>query len=658
MKLNKNILFIFVVFTTIFISLEFIFPRYFSYDDNLYFIGAYKHSYQTLTEHRDIALINFNQYMGHVFLAQGQTGVLFFPVYIAAWISKLFTNELYWIADILAYFFLLSGCIAMFFLLKELGCKEKTPLAGAFLWISMPFVFTTSKSWIFISYMAFWLPFNFWALTKLSKTYDLKQWLLFSVIRTAMLFCGYIHYFHIMFVMEIVFISFSLLFKSGLHKKFILYFLSSYAVSSVLALPMLLPMYKAMTLSAERGAPLTFNTITEYSMACEWFFNSQIFDFSYWIFPTSSPIFFVGIPLLLIPLMVINKSIKDSSYAKHIYIFLSGGAVSLILSTKFYGYLSFIPTFSMFRWPFKYYLFFVFFLVIAVILIWNSVTEIQTVSGKLLMPVLITISLVSNVSLMFYSGNIPGYQMKLQPPIPFYSGLSGKETGRFFTGWVKNSVRTDAPKLMVGFMPNIFDLYHFAGYDPLVAKVNLKNSLNLNYISTFQSYASPELFHLLSKKGVKYLVTENKPETLEACKSFANLKIVYIDDEIIVFLNTTYLPIVYRSDSPQKEVKFVYGANKVDIFPENSGEINISLAPIEGYKVYFNGKPSDLKIEAVPLKEGIYDSYENIKINVPENVEKVTLKYEDPYFVTGVWISVITLFLSAVVLIIKKYRPI
>lgn len=645
------------VFIGIFAFAQFMSPRFFSLDDNTYFASSYKYSYSSLFLNGQVPLFNFHQYMGLPFLAQGQTGVFFIPSYIAVFLSYMFFKTDLYSCDILAFIFLALACISMYFLVIKLSCKNYIAMAASILWVTMPFIFTVSRSWIFIAYMAFWIPFNFLILLKLSEKQDIKLWLLFTLLRAAMLLNGYVHYFHILFVFEVLFLALSITVKKWFKPRFLLYFFGSYAITALLASVMLLPMYKLASISADRAQPLNFEQITQFALTLDSFIKAQMFEFSSWVFKAPGPQFYIGIPLLLIPLFLVDKNIRGNIDRKILVIFSVCLVAAFILSTKFYGSLSFIPTFSMFRWPCKYYIFFVFFLLIIIALIWDSAIKSEIRVSHLLIPSAIIISILINTGLIVYSGDLLKYGLKYKAPIPFYQNIS--DTGRFFTGWVKNTPRYAADKLLTGSFALQSGLYHFAGYDPLVSKINLDNSLGLKYMSVYQQQPDKDLFKLLSEKGVKYIVTENSEENMTNLSGYPFLRPIFKDDEIVVFKNGNAMPIIYFSDAPLDPVDFDYKVNDIIISPLKSGELNVSIAPIDGYKVYFDGKFAEAAEQPHLIEYGKYKTYAPIKLQIPENTEKIAIKYEDNYFIIGGIISCITfitIMLISAFLIIKSKR--
>lgn len=631
------------IFVFLFVVMEFAYPRYFSYDDNTNFGITYEFNFNTVLQRKQVPLVNFHQYMGQTYLGQGQTGVFFLPAYVSVALSRIFTGDALWNIDILVFLFLLAAALAMYRLLLELGVSEPRACAGALLWVTMPFVFTVSRSWVFVAYMAFWIPLNFFLMLRLVKGASPGLWLLFVLLRVFMLYNGYVHYFHILFVMELIFWGICRIMNQWWSRGFFWRYLASYAVTALLSLPMLLPMYRVSALSAERGAPLHFDEITQFALTLPVFLKAQLFEFSSWVFTAPGPVFYAGIPLFLIVFLSFHKDIRKGALGKPIGVLGFCSLAAFLLSTKIYGIFSFLPTFSMFRWPCKYYLLFLFFFVAVCILIWQALDDADFRLGEAAAPVLIGISLTANAGLAFYSGDLLRYGLKYENPPDIYRQLKKEKQGYFFTGWVKDSPRFVSPMLMTGFSATQAGLYHFAGYDPLVSSVNLQNSLGLRYLAIYQQPPDAELFDLLSAKSVRYMVTENSEENFRKFREFSSLKFLYKNDFILIFENSDALPIVSFQQNPLQEVPFHFGTNEITVYPQGSGLLNISLAPIEGYRVYFDGKLSPQSVQAVPMNRGQYRTFEPVQISVPQGVQTVSLKYEDPWFTAGLILSALSL---------------
>ena len=202
-RINKHILLL--IFTTcIWLSaLEIAQPFFFSFGDSVnQFLPNYSYNWRALIEHHTLPLVNYHQYLGQTYFAQGQTGVLYIPTYFATWLSKIFFQDFYHLLDITAIAHLIISALFFFLLLKQLKIHPIISYLVTLLWITNPYLITTSKAWIFTTYLAVYLPLNFLILEKFLK-YPLRKYLiLLSVTKALMLFSGYVQHSYILFLFE------------------------------------------------------------------------------------------------------------------------------------------------------------------------------------------------------------------------------------------------------------------------------------------------------------------------------------------------------------------------------------------------------------------------------------------------------------------------
>jgi hypothetical protein len=86
-------------------------------------------------------------------------------------------------------------------------------------------------------------------------------------------------------------------------------------------------------------------------------------------------------------------------------------------------------------------------------------------------------------------------------------------------------------------------------------------------------------------------------------------------------LSQEYLRSIFELE--KREVQYRLGVNEMEIFTEsNAAFLVVNIAPIEGYRIWFDGKP------AGEIDEGQIPA----QISVPEGVGKVTLKFREPTF--------------------------
>ena len=88
-------------------------PCFFLHDDNAtWFTGAYAHDFRVLTETGRVAEVNYYQYGGEPFLEQGQTAVLYPPVYLGAALARWVSGDLRWTIEWIAAEHLSIACLA------------------------------------------------------------------------------------------------------------------------------------------------------------------------------------------------------------------------------------------------------------------------------------------------------------------------------------------------------------------------------------------------------------------------------------------------------------------------------------------------------------------------------------------------------------------
>ncbi|MES2310441.1 MAG: hypothetical protein V4507_16430, partial [Verrucomicrobiota bacterium] len=98
----------------IFLTLETLSPRFFSWDDNAsQFCGYYQYNYESLVHQKTFPSMVWTQYTGQTNLTQSQSGVFYLPAYIATALSwSLFKSPL-WNIDLLVVLHLLIGLLGM-----------------------------------------------------------------------------------------------------------------------------------------------------------------------------------------------------------------------------------------------------------------------------------------------------------------------------------------------------------------------------------------------------------------------------------------------------------------------------------------------------------------------------------------------------------------
>jgi len=122
------------------------YTQLFLYDDNATaFLPFYTYNWNSVINNLTIPFINFHQYLGHTYFSQGQTGVLYPPIYLAVLLSKLTTGSHFFTIDILVLLHFCCSVVGMFFLLKRFNIDTKLSFIFSLIWIPFPFFHDNSK---------------------------------------------------------------------------------------------------------------------------------------------------------------------------------------------------------------------------------------------------------------------------------------------------------------------------------------------------------------------------------------------------------------------------------------------------------------------------------------------------------------------------------
>ncbi len=233
-------------------------PRYFLHDDNAsWFIGAYLHDYRVLTETGRMAEMNYYQHGGEPFLQQGQTAVLYPPVYLAVALAKFVSGDVIWTIDWVAALHLALGLVGFYFWLRQGGVAKHLAALGALAWVLNPFVLDVGSSWIMTIIIAAWLPWLFWAFDRLRALPSTRSAIALGVSAGLLFLQGYIQWFaySILFLGLYALLQFVL--RPQERKPVVIYYLVvSTLIFAILALPLLLPVLHAIDDSAMRRSPL------------------------------------------------------------------------------------------------------------------------------------------------------------------------------------------------------------------------------------------------------------------------------------------------------------------------------------------------------------------------------------------------------------------
>ncbi len=354
-----------------FIAIESARPCFFLHDDNAtWFIGAYAHDFRVLTETGRLAEVNYYQYGGEPFLEQGQTAVLYPPVYLGVALARWVSGDVRWTIEWIAAAHLTAGLLGFYCWLRRGAVKPGLAACGGLAWVLNPFVLLVGANWITVTYLACYLPWLFWAL----------DGLLFRPSRLSAFFLGAI--LALFFLQGYVqWVAYSLLFL-GLYgvarmlepasrpRLATLYFIALAAlVFLIFAAPLLVPMLHATAVSAARAQPLPVTQALDYRVLHPDLIRAQAGLFRpHLIFGISTAILYCP-ALLLVPVMVVRFFRAGMMIRQRLFPLLILALLTLIFSSRWHALLTMTPLFEKFRWPFKVFVLADFFLLAS--LVWS-----------------------------------------------------------------------------------------------------------------------------------------------------------------------------------------------------------------------------------------------------------------------------------------------
>jgi len=394
------------------LGMEAVRPCFFLHDDNAtWFIGAYAHDFRVLTETGRLAEVNYYQHGGEPFLEQGQTAVLYPPVYLGVALAKWVTGDMRWSLEWIAAIHLTIGMLGFSFWLRQGGVAPWHAALGGLAWVLNPFVLIVSASWIFTSLVAAWLPWLFWTLDHLLLRPSARAAFFLGTSASLLFLQGYVQMFAYSVLFLAVYALFQFATRPETRKPAVLYYLGvSVLVFTILSLPLLLPMLHAVNDSAIRASALPVEAALFYNVAPTDFFFAQLCLFqSNLAFGASTVILFCP-ALLFIPVTAFRLYYGGAAAQRRLFPLLFLAFLALIFSTQWHGLLTLLPVFDKFRWPFKVFLFADFFLIASfawTTASWTKSRFSSARSASLTAAICLTLVVLVNlaISLVFHDKN-------------------------------------------------------------------------------------------------------------------------------------------------------------------------------------------------------------------------------------------------------------
>lgn len=648
---------------------EKLFPNSFLTSDNAtYYLPSYVYNIKSIFESKTLPLINFYQYLGNVHLAQGQTGVLYFPIYLSGILSKLIFKDYLHTMIILGFLHFYIASIGMFLILKRFQVKSCLALITTLMWITFPYHILVGRGWIFVVYSIAYIPINFLLLDNLLKSPKIKYAIFLAILKSMFFFQGYIQYVFMLFFVEILYFALyvriqykeifdwhslkklreNLITNSKL-KCLLKYYFSSILLFLGLIPPLLFPMFNAQRESFYRSHRVPIWDFLGEKLTVSKFFKTQFFNFDiYGAFTASNEIFFIGVInlFLLISILIFSFRGKFNSI-KHMYLFLTLAFVTLFLSTRFYIIFYTVPIFNYFRWPFKYYLFFLFFLTITISIVLNHLLSLKRKNLTLIVYILVLVSICLNLYAFYQDPDNVLDNYSVEGSNSYLDKYVVKSKGRIFSYNFSKKNYEEVPNFYTHNFATLFQKFHFGGYDPL--RSDLINNLTLGIdlsVNNYNPVFNKNTVEYLDEWNVKYYVISSDVYNDIGEKLFSKFKILFENKSFLLLESPNSYPYVYYSNEINNNIKYDFGVNKIDIYPiiDKEKELVVGVAPLKNYKFSING------IDKGFIKHGL----DKPRISIDKEAKIVTLQYIDYYFYIGLLVLLLTAIAIIFLLIQQK----
>ncbi len=671
-------LLIILLVLAMFMLIELRHPYFFFQDDNRgQNLPYYIHNIKSIAA-GDIPLFNFHQFLGTAHLACMQPAT-FYPInYIGLLLSKLMLGHFYGGIEFIALLHLMIAALGVYYYARNLGCSAIPGIFGGITWAFCGFVASVGNSWIFITGFAAWLPWLLLYSSRLTEVITLHNFVLLATVRLMILFIGHPQF----FIYTVLFdcIIFSLMFRGGARVSrgrdssndelnsvswvwVHLVFYANYLLVLLLALPFVLPALHQLSISAMRQQPMPWEDYISYSFDLGQWLNS-------FLMPMHEPnevhfnnlhyighFGYIALLLAIIPLF----QTRHQKFGKLIIAMLIAGGISLLWSADIVvaRIIYYIPYLNRMKGVFKLGFFVDFFMgmlaLIGLQIIMERLASRPGLSRRLLVNIGMVLVLVQAVNLLIYHTVTPQRMFSQHlDPIPLADSLRDKLTqGRIVTIGLDNHLVNGRviygnSLLMYGFdYATLFGLYHFAGYEVMLAEANARETMGLNGYAKFT--AKPGQIIDLGRElpldkmrnwGVKwYIVDRLVPVTVPG-----NFTLLYSDKNRDVFHDSLARPFIFWSDGTAvNELDYKFSTNSVEIVPREqmAGDIIINVL----YNHFFNAEVDGKETSITETAEA------QMLVRIPRGSHKVVITYRDPYYYTGVAISgaVIAFILSGMI---------
>jgi hypothetical protein len=633
----------------LFASLEWKHSFYFTQDDNRCLnLPMWFHNLRAVTA-GEIPELNFHQYSGAPFLANGLAASLYPPGYAAAALSKLVFGNLYFTIDFLVAWHLLVGALGIFALITYLTGDWRPGF-----WAGVAFPFCSYAVYLGACWVTVTGPIAYF------------PWMLFFALRTIkaprpgnvagllaarlLLFClGYFQLFVYASIFEILVVLAAFRFSApeGRRARALLTYAASWILVGALSAPLLLPMAHQANSSAFRKAAIGWEEFSEGGLNVYWFLAGLLNPFSSFyenerpehdlnrVVPYLSHISYAGVLLLIFGAIAFFKRHMDEQHKRPFFLLFNGGLLSFCWGENVFAViLYFVPILNRFRWPFKIQVLTSFFFISAAAI--GLACLLRLIPSRRAATALFAAVVAATVGnyLVLYLCYPPRLIRQPAEALPLAEPLSrtlgeGKIVSLGYTpyGWSADSLGADYATLL--------NLYHISGYDPVISDANLESALGMHFVpDLFRPFDAKAVAHL-RQWGVQWYVVAAYSKVYPEALARLGMEPIYRDAHRIVFKDAAAMPFFFWQEGGGAGIGSHLGINAFEVHTARPipGRLTMNFVANPFYSAQIDGLAASLS------KNG----FGQMTIAVPAGAHRITVRYRDPYLRAGFAIAGLSL---------------
>jgi len=653
---------------TVLLFIEYKHPYFFLQDDNRdSYLPYFVHNFRSLLN-GELALYNFHQFLGIPALSQGQIGTLYPLTYFAVFLSDFIFGHYFAAVDIQVILHLMIGALGFYSFIEFLEKDYRAAFFGGMTWSLSSYIIYASNSWIIVAAVAAYFPWMLLFTFRLYKNPSLREMICAVAVRLLLFYSGHIQYFICSVLFEFITIILYAVSDSrpGEKKvktlKFLIKYIEGYIYVLIFSLPLLLPMWHHVTISAVRSGKLPFEVFVSQHFPMDQLAKGLLYPFlqanehTYASFRNMLNLSHIGYLTVLILIMglvdkFIIKSQKTEFKSMELSIFIRPAILAFLWSTNWvFNLLIYtIPVLNRFRWPFKVVFYLDFYLIVIAVLVFARLVKKISWKAKtinLIFYLMIGIQ-IFNFVFLYTVAEYKDFGEHHGDPIPLEEKLQNKLVGgriisMGFDIWSptseNNHAYLTAPTLGFNYA-TLWGLDYFAGYDVMLSPANLEASLGLNFTGIMSDHDQIPVddFRMASVKW--YNVPKNKVD--EYTQKLGPYDIVkkYEDENRVVFVDSKAYPMIFFPNGDKVESEdYHVTANTIELSIDQKHTANIIFNNI--YNPFFEGYIDGEKAKLTSLNDI------HFSILVPKGKHHIVIRYRDPYFTRGIYI--VSAFLIAI----------